>query len=186
MPFIIFAQPDKSLLNQGDSAPNFSGIDQFGETFELSEALKSGPVLIVFYRGEWCGYCNRYLTEIMTLKEEFEKRQIQIIGISPETSENRTKTIDQNSIDFPVLRDLDMKISDLYGLTFTLDEKTLKKYEGYGIDLKMANGNNLNSLPVPATFLMSSEGLIKFVHYDPNYSKRADLSEILTIVDEVH
>lgn len=184
MPFTIFAQPDEALLKQGALAPNFSGTDQFGKSFELYEALESGPILVVFYRGEWCGYCNRYLTEIMNLKAEFDKRNIRLVGISPETPDNREKTIEKNSIDFPIIQDVDMKISDRYGLTFELDAKTLTKYEGYGINLKAANGNDLNSLPVPATYFISREGLIQYVHYDPNYSKRANLNEVLRIADE--
>ena len=184
VPFFTLGQPENSKFKIGDQAPNFEGLDQNQSTFNLENGLSAGPVLVVFYRGEWCGYCNRYLSELMERKDEFDELNIQIVGMSPEIEENRSKTIEQSGIDFPVLVDKDHLISDAFGLTFDLDEKTKKRYDGYGIDLTQANGNDRYALPVPATYLIDRDGIIRFIHYDPNYSKRADIDEIVRVASE--
>ena len=183
-PFFALAQPEESKFKVGDRAPNFEGVDQNQSTFSLENGLTAGSVLVVFYRGEWCGYCNRYLSELMERKQEFDEMNIHMVGISPETEENRSKTIEESGIDFPVLVDKDHRISDAFGLTFDLDEKTKKRYEGYGIDLTKANGNDRYALPVPATYLIDQQGIIQFIHYDPDYSNRANIDEILKVALE--
>lgn len=179
---IIFGQSEKVFpegLKVGDMAPDFSGKDQNGKTFRLSKAVKKGDVVMLFYRGQWCPYCNKQLSHYSDSLAMLTAKGAMLVAITPETAENIKKTIEKTKTNFPVIEDDGMAIMKLYKVNFAVDEKTVTKYKGYGIDFDKANGTNAANLPVPATYIIGKDRKIKFVFFNTDYRKRASVEEIL-------
>ncbi len=166
-------------LNVNDSAPNITSIDQNGKTVILTDLLKKGSVVIVFYRGEWCPYCNKQLMELEDSMTLITNKGASIIAVSPEKQENIAKTIQKTKATYSVLSDDSLKIMSAYKVAFALDERTTVKYKGYGINLQEMNGSNGNNLPVPAVYIINKEGKITYRYFDVNYKNRVSVNEIL-------
>lgn len=178
----VFAQSETVYpqgLHVGDKAPDFSGKDQNGKIFRLSKALKKGDVVMLFYRGQWCPYCNKQLSHFSDSLAMLTAKGAILLAITPETAENVKKTIEKTKASFPVIEDDGMAIMKLYKVNFLVDEKTIAKYKGYGIDFDKANGTNAANLPVPATYIIGKNRKIKFVFFNTDYRKRASVQDIL-------
>jgi len=180
LPLLIFcasvlAQLEKpNGLKVGDEAPQFSAVNVVdGDEVELASYLERGPVLLVFYRGEWCKYCNKHLSDLADWQEEIETAGITIMTFSPQTEENVQKTIGHTDASFLMFSDNDFKIMKAYDVDFTLDQKTLDKYKKWDIDIDKANGDRSNTMTVPATYLIGTDGKIVYVHFDEDYKERS-------------
>ncbi len=174
----VYAQ---SGLKVGQQAPFFSGIDQNGKKIDLKKVLKSKKsVVLFFYRGQWCPFCNKHIKELQDSLQLLTGKNAYVIGITPETKENINATIKKTNASFSMLQDADDKIMKAYGVDYRMDDDTFAKYKTYGVDLEANNGNNRHTLPVPATYIISPSGKIKFVHFDKNYQKRASIKTLLT------
>ncbi len=168
-------------LKAGDKAPVFTGVDQNGKTVTLKNALKAHRnVVLFFYRGQWCPYCNKHIKELQDSLNLLTEKDVYVIGVTPETKENIDKTIKKTSAGFSILQDKDDEIMKAYQVNFMMDEATFTKYKGYGINLEENNGNTRHTLPVPATYIIDRTGKIKYVHFDPNYQKRASVKLLLS------
>lgn len=178
--FSLFAQDGPKGLKVNDAAPEFSAMDQNGKEVKLKDQLKKGPVVLVFYRGQWCPYCNKQLMQLEDSISMISKKGASVIAISPEVAENISKTVEKTKASYPVLHDEDLKIMKSYDVAFKVDDNTVEKYKGYGIDFTKANGTaNGANLPVPAVYIVSKEGKIIFSYFDKNYAKRVSIAEIL-------
>ena len=166
-------------LKVGDAAPMFTAKDQNGKTVKLKKALKNGPVVVLFYRGQWCPFCNKQLSHFSDSLQMLTAKGATILAITPETGENVKKTIEKTKASFPVLEDAGMAIMKMYKVNFAVDENTITKYKGYGIDFDKANGSNGANLPVPATYIIGKDGIVKYVFFNKDYRKRASVLEIL-------
>ncbi len=175
-------------LAVGDSFPDFtiptpinpSGADEFN----LQDALANGPVVVTFFRGSWCPYCRTELSEIQDNIVKFNDLGATVIAISPEVDEKSVELSEELGTEFIIAHDEDNKLADQLGLMFKLDGKTIKRYREYGIHVGKANGTGSWELPVPATYVIDSEGVVRFVFDDEDYTKRAKTSEILDIVKD--
>jgi len=175
--FTIFESP--SGLQIGDTAPEFSGINQLDKEIHLNEALKTGPVVIFFYRGEWCPYCNRQLKLLQDSLKFITDKGATVIAITPENSSNRSKTIEKTKASFNIISDEHSKIMHAYKVAFQLDEKTTEAYKGYGIILPERNDTNGSDLPVPAVYIVNKEGKITYRYFNQDYTRRASVKEIV-------
>jgi peroxiredoxin len=182
--FILsFAKMDKPTgLNKGDKAPDFTVKNQMGEEVSLKAQLKTGAVVLVFYRGQWCPYCNKQLSALQDSLSMITDKGAKLIAVSPEKAENITKTVEKTKATYSVISDIDLKIMNAYKVTFGLDAATTKKYKGYGIDLADANGANGNNLPVPAVYIIGKDGKIIHRYFDENYAKRMSVKEIIAML----
>jgi peroxiredoxin len=179
---IVFAQTATIYpegLKVGDAAPMFTAKNQNGKTVNLKQALKNGPVVMLFYRGQWCPYCNKQLSHFADSLQMLTAKGATILAITPETGENVQKTIEKTKASFPVLEDEGMAIMKQYRVNYAVDENTITKYKGYGIDFDNANGTNGANLPVPATYIIGKNGIVKYVFFNTDYRKRASVLEIL-------
>lgn len=168
-------------LQVNDKAPDFSAMDQNGKKVSLKEALEKGPVVLVFYRGQWCPYCNKQLKKLEDSMSMVTAKGATIIAVTPETAEGISKTVEKTKVTYPILHDEGMTIMKSYDVAFAVDEKTIEKYKGYGIDFTQSNGvTNGANLPVPALYVINKEGKISFRHFDKNYTKRVSVAEVLT------
>lgn len=167
-------------LKNGQQAPQFSGIDQNGKKIDLEKVLKSKKsVVLFFYRGQWCPYCNKHIKELQDSLQLLTAKNAYVIGITPETKENISTTIEKTNAGFSIIQDADDKIMKAYDVNFRMDDDTFAKYKNYGVDLEANNGNTRHTLPVPATYIIGPSGKIKFIHFDSNYQKRASIKTLL-------
>jgi peroxiredoxin len=166
-------------LKVGDIAPDFTALDQNGKAISLKEILKKGEAVIVFYRGQWCPYCNKQLKNLNDSLSFLTEKNATVLSITPETNENVQKTIAKTKASFPILADKGMAIMNSYKVTFAVDENTITKYKKYGIDFEKANAENGANLPVPATYIVGKDGKIKYAFFNPDYSKRASVKDII-------
>lgn len=174
-----FAQDISNQFSVDDKAPSFAAKDQNGKVIKSKQILKEKELILVFYRGQWCPYCNRHLMHLEENIEKFTQAGAQLVAISPELPSEIDKTLEKTKSSYPILFDKDSKIMKKFGVDFVLDKKTQKRYKKYGVDLEKANGNSSQTLPVPATYIIGKDGKIKYMHFDPKYSNRSTAEEIL-------
>jgi len=170
----------QSVLGVGDAAPDFSlreaGSD---EEVRLSTALRSGPVVLSFYRGQWCPYCNIEVRALQSIHEEIRALGGEVYLIGPETQENALKLREKTESTLPILFDHDAKVCRLYGLAFELPTFFQEAYRANGNDLPAANPGAGWTLPIPATFVIASDGMLVAKHVDADYTQRMEPAAIL-------
>ena len=170
-------------LKAGANAPSFTAIDNSGKKIDLKALLKTHKsVVLFFYRGQWCPYCNKQMQHIQDSLQLLSGKGAYVIGVTPETDENIIKTVGKTKASYAIVQDKGYSIMKSYGVNYTMDNATVAKYKGYGLDMSKANGNADNVLPVPATYVINSAGKISFVHFDKDYSKRASVKDILAVL----
>lgn len=166
-------------LDEGNIAPDFEGIDQFGKNYHLQDELAKGPVVLIFYRGSWCKYCNKHLGKLEDSIQYIVEKGATVIAVTPEKPEYIKETSDKYGQSFRIIQDPDLSIMNAYGVRFTMEDKKVKKYKTWGIDLPKQNGDNAGNLPIPATYVIDKNGKIKWVHFDENYKVRASIAEVV-------
>ncbi|NHB70329.1 peroxiredoxin-like family protein [Perlabentimonas gracilis] len=167
-------------LQVGDFVKNFTAKDLHNNTFVLSDALKKGPVVVIFYRGQWCPICNKHLSHLQDSLQLIYDKGATVVAISPENSEFLKRTAEKTHASFSLLYDEEYKISDLFDVTFKPDSITVTIYNTMlGANLKNAHSDNSQRLPIPATFIIGQDSKIAWRHFDPNYKKRSTVADIV-------
>ena len=173
-------------LKAGQTTPQVTLLTPESESFDLGAAVRSQPTVLIFYRGGWCPYCNRHLAALQEIEEDLLELGFQIIAVSPDQPAGLQPTIEKNDLNYRLLSDRDMKAASAYGVAFVVPEDIRIKYEGFGVDLASVPGNqDAKWLPVPAIFLIDAEGVVRFVHTNPNYKLRLDPADILEAAEDV-
>jgi peroxiredoxin len=171
-------------LKNGAVAPDFTAADNSGKTLHLKALLKSHKaVVLFFYRGQWCPYCNKQIRQLQDSLQLLTDKGAYVIGVTPETSDNISKTIGKTHASFSIIHDKDYQIMKAYDVNYTVNDETLAQLKKYGIDLEKNNGNNDHVLPVPATYIINSLGKISYAHFDKDYTRRASVSSLLNILN---
>ena len=166
-------------LKVGDKAPQFQSTDNSGKPFNLKKQLKKGDVVIIFYRGQWCPFCNKELSQLNDSLSFITAKGATVVAISPETKENVGKTIEKTKASFPIISDSALAVMKMYKVNFAVDEATQTKYKKYGINFSEANGSNGANLPVPATYVVGKNGVIKYAFFNPDYKVRSSVQDLL-------
>ncbi len=170
----------ESAIAVGEIAPNFTLPDATGELVNLHSKLNEGPVVLSFYRGGWCPFCNLELQALQALLPEIKSLGASLIGISPETPDNSMSTAEKHQLEFDVLSDVGNKTARDYGLIFTVYEEMRPLYLKWGLDVPASNGDDSWELPVPATYIIDSNCVARAAHVDKDYTKRMEPEQILT------
>ena len=164
-------------LSVGDRAPDFILPNAFGRKISLSESLKSGVVIVKFYRGEWCPICNLDLREIQKHIQQIKSLGASLLAISPQKPDDALTITEKNDLKFEVLSDIDQKVIKAYNLQFDPGEDYHHRR-----DLTLLNGDGSKFLPVPATFIINSDFIIEAAHVDANYTERMSPNQILKVL----
>lgn len=172
-------------LKVGSKAPNFTLKNAFGEKISLSKQLKKGPVVLVFYRGAWCPFCNMHLHILQKSLSAFKKHGAQLITVTPQTPAKSAGQIKKDKYPFEVLSDLDDKVMKAYNLYYTLEPELISVYKKHGLDVEAFNGKGRTALPVPGTFVIDKNGIIRGVHADVNYKERMEPEAIVNILKKL-
>ena len=167
-------------LPVGAKAPLFKAVDKDGNSLELATLLQKGPVVLIFYRGQWCPYCNRHLRALQDSLDLIYDKGAYIVAVSPEKPQLLIKTTEKTGAQFTLLFDEGFVISNAFDVTFTPEDAQLKVYnEKLGADLAHSQSDESERLPIPATFIIDRNGIIVWRQFDPDYRKRSSTSDIL-------
>ncbi|MDQ2862889.1 MAG: AhpC/TSA family protein [Bacteroidota bacterium] len=178
--FVCSAQTNPNGLAVNTKAPEFSAKDQNGKIVSLKDELKKGKVVLVFYRGQWCPYCNKELKGLEDSLSFITSKGASLLAITPEIPENVSKTIAKTKATYPILSDNNLQIMKAYDVAYEVDPSTIEKYKKYGIDFGIANGSNGANLPVPAVYVIDQAGNIIYRYFNPDYRYRASIAEIIS------
>lgn len=182
---ILTAQTHKSNkdvkgLAVGTKAPLFKAKDASGNTFSLAKAIAQKPVVLIFYRGQWCPVCNRHLSNLQDSLQLIYDKGATVIAVSPQKPDYIKKTVEKTGATFTLLYDKHYKIANAYHVTFLpnaiqrLFHKTLVKAQ-----LSKANTDGSQQLPIPATYIIDENGMITWRQFNPNFKKRASVKAIV-------
>ena len=174
----------RQALSKGDTAPAFVLPNHKGEIVSSSDLLPHGPVLINFYRGNWCPYCNLELRAYQGQLERIHKAGATLVAISPMLPDNSLDTAQQNQLAFPVLSDVGNTVAEAFGLVFMVDTRIQAMYlERLGNDLPNLNGDGSFTLPLPATYVIGQDGVITYAYVNADYRLRADPEDVLAALE---
>ena len=176
---VLCAQEKPEGLFLGSKAPDFKGKDQYQLDVRLKELLKKGKVVLVFYRGYWCPYCNKELARFQDSLQMIKDKGATLVAVTPEKPENITKTLEKTKAEYSILFDDGLKIIKAYDVDFEVQENVLTRYRNSGIDIESNNGINGKWLPVPAVFIIDKESTVTYRFFEPDYKKRPSVKEIL-------
>jgi len=169
----------------GDKAPQFKALDQYEKPISLKERLKNGPVVLVFYRGQWCPHCNRHMSQIQDSLQLIIDTGASVIAITPEKGEKVEKTMKKSGASFSILYDERHRIMDKYKVTFKLSGWKRFIYGLGGININKASGNKDSALPVPATYIIAADGTSYSSHINEDYTERMPVIAMLDILEEL-
>lgn len=173
-------------LMVGSNAPDFTATTHTGEEVKLSELYQNGPVVLVFYRGAWCPYCNLHLQQFEAKKAEFERANATILAISVDLEEYANKVVEGNQLSFHAVSDPSAKILEAYNLLFTVPADLVEKYKNeYQIDLVKHSGRTDGVIAVPATYVINQDGVIVFGYASKDYKVRTSPDEVLQVLHRV-
>jgi peroxiredoxin len=168
----------------GDKAPGFSLKDPEGNIVSSAELLKKGPLIVSFYRGVWCPYCNLELQALEAAKPEFEKRGASLVAISPQTPPNSRKSVRQNRLTFPILSDTKGEVGAAFGLRFRLPDYLIELYKGLKNELPAFNGDPSWTLPMPARYIIGQDGAILYADVNPDYTRRPEPEDMIPALEK--
>lgn len=170
---------EEKVIRPGDIVPDVELPGATGKSVNLKELLASGPVVLVFYRGGWCPFCNLNLHYLQKNLNEIKSAGANLIAISPELPDKSLTTKEKNNLEFEVLSDSGNKVAKKFGIVFQLPKNLQEIYKQFGIDLIATNGDSSFELPLAATFIIGQDGKILYRFVDTDYKKRMDPEEIL-------
>jgi peroxiredoxin len=174
-------------LKVNDSTPDFSLPDAFSHEISLRTLLRTGPVVISFYRGEWCPFCNLELRALQQALPEITKLGANLIAISPEKPDNGIVLTEKNKLTFPVLSDFRNAVARQFGIVFRVGDKVQDLSRNvFRNDLALRNGEDSYELPVPATFVIDGRGVVRFAHVNVDYmTGRAEPQEVIAALEAI-
>lgn len=170
-------------LKVGSQVPNVFFRDENLKSVYLTDLLKEHHLVLSFFRGTWCPYCNLELISLAKINNEIEKRGARLVAVSPELHRYSEDTLKKNKIDFPVFTDLNNKAADEFGLVFNLSPEYREIYQTLNIHLNILNSENNWTLPMPATFIISKDGVITSTYVNADYTQRMEPNDILEQLD---
>tara|TARA_R110002096_G_scaffold28336_18_gene85973 strand:+ start:4200 stop:4865 length:666 start_codon:yes stop_codon:yes gene_type:complete len=174
----------KSALQVGDTALDFTLPNALGKDVTLYEELKKGPVILMWYRGGWCPYCNVALHYMQESLPDFKKYGANLIAVSPELPDRSISTKEKHELDFEVLSDVDNVVAHQYKVVYTLTDEVADIYEGKFV-LSSYNGNQKAELPLAATYVIDQNKIIKYAFLDADYRNRAEPSDLIEILKQL-
>lgn len=172
-------------IKVGEKAPDFRLNNALGKEIHLKDELNKGPVVLVFYRGAWCPFCNMHLHALQKSLPEFKKYGAQLITVTPQTPDKSAEQIKKDGYPFEVLSDLDSKAMKDYKLYFELPDDLVAVYKNHGLDIESFNGAGRTVLPVPGSFVIDSNGIVRAMQAQTDYKIRMEPAAIIDALREL-
>jgi peroxiredoxin len=192
----VFDRSIQNLVDQGvpsdvvavgDTLSSFTLSDATGSPVSLDQLVETGPVVLVFYRGGWCPYCNLALrTYQRELVPELFAFGARLVAISPQTPDESLSTIEKAELDFTVLSDPGSRVAQSVGIVFQQADDVLEAQRQLGLDLAAVNAEGSTQLPRPTVLIVDQDRVVRFVDVQPDYTARTEVTDILAALDELH
>lgn len=168
-------------LNEGDIAPDFELPDPMGKPVRLSSVLANGPVILSFYRGQWCPFCSLELRGLQRALDEIEEAGATLVAVTPNKPDVTRETVEEMDLTFPVLSDHDNLVAKQFNLVYEMTPENIAHYQEIGRDIAELNGTGKWELPIPATYVIAPDQTIRYAFVDINHRRRAEPSEVAAI-----
>ncbi|KAI0203301.1 AhpC-TSA-domain-containing protein [Astrocystis sublimbata] len=179
--FLSTWDPSKTI-QPGAKLPSFTMTDATGHEVTSASLLSKGPLLLTFYRGEWCPFCNIAIRHLQQHLSEFSARGVTLVAVSPELPNQNLSTAEKHALQFPVLTDLHNALARKLGIVY--DQSGAKDlHASFGIDLSERNGDGSWEVPIPASLLVDRDGVVRNTAIDPDYKVRLDPKTALEWID---
>jgi len=175
----------KSALNVGGKMPSFTLSDANGKSVNSNNLLKQGNLVVVFYRGAWCPYCNLYLKKLQENLPQIKAQNANLVAISVENPDKSLAVAQKNKVGFTVLSDPNLDTARKFGIVYQLDSNTDEKYKSYGIDLVKMNSTAKPELPLSATYIINQKGEIVYAFLESDYKQRAEPTVIIETLSKL-
>lgn len=179
---LIASGAAQKALKAGDKAPTFTLNDPDGNPVSSADLLRQGPLVVTFYRGVWCPYCNMELQALQATLPEIRAAGARLVAISPQVAANSRKSVRQNELEFPILSDVHNDVAAAFGLRFELQDYLVDLYKSLKNNLPAFNGDPSWTLPMPARYVIAQDGTIVYAEVNPDYTRRPDPSEMLPAI----
>lgn len=171
-------------IKAGDRAPQFALKDEREREVSLVDQLAQGPLVVTFYRGIWCPYCNMELQAINDVLPQIRTYGANVVAISPQTSANSRKAVRENKLAFPVLSDVNGETSAAFGLRFPLPDYLVDLYRLLRNDLPAFNNDPSWTLPMPARYVIGHDGIVLYSEVHPDYTFRSDPGDMFAVLEK--
>ena len=173
---------ESQALQVGAQVPDLTMPDALNQPVRLSTLWQQGPLVLIFYRGGWCPYCNLELRAWQQQADALQHLGSQLVAVSPQTPDNSLSTAEKNALAFPVLSDSALQAATAFGVAFEMPPALIALYTQAGNDLAVVNGNGRWVLPLPATYVIDRDGRIVYAHVEVDYRLRAEPADVLAAV----
>ncbi|KKJ04096.1 peroxiredoxin-like family protein [Burkholderia gladioli] len=170
-------------VQAGDRAPQFTLRDQDGKLVSSADLLAQGPLVITFYRGVWCPYCNLELQALDAALPQLREDGARLVAISPQTPVNSRKSVRDNQLDFPVLSDAKGEVGAAFGLRFALPDYLVELYRKLKNDLPVTNDDPSWTLPMPARYVIGQDGVVLYSEVNPDYTRRPEPEDLFPVLE---
>jgi peroxiredoxin len=170
----------EQALKSGEKAPGFALPDGDGMIWESEVLLRGGPLVIVFYRGRWCAYCNAQLAAMQQVHQQIALAGASLVAISPQTQKHSYMTRDMHALRFPVLSDSGNQVARQFGLVYRLSPEMQAMYESIMTKLPGYNGDTSWELPMAATYIVRPDGIISYARVDADWRQRSEPGDVLS------
>lgn len=175
----------EQAVHEGQPAPRFELPDAKGQGLKLDDALASGPVVLLFFRGVWCPFCNLTLRAYQERHADIARLGARLIGVSPQSGEKLLRTAERNRLTYPLLSDHGCQVATRYGLTYTIDDDLQALYQKVGHPLPDYNASADWMLPIPATYLLGRDGKVEMAYVNADFRSRLDPDRLLPRLAEL-
>lgn len=170
--------------NKGQQAIDFTLLNTWGHPVSLFQFLDRGPVILTWYRGGWCPYCDLTLRALQAHLPKFKQLRANLLALSPELPNKSLSTREKHSLEFEVLTDLHNGVARRYGLVFQVPPDVMVYYN-QAFDLNEFNGESTDELPLAATYVIDTKRVIRYAFLDPDYRNRSEPDEILKQLEQL-
>jgi peroxiredoxin len=182
---LIASGAQNRALKAGDIAPSFTLPDAEGNLVSSKTLLAKGPLVITFYRGAWCPFCNFDLSALEAARPELEAHGASLVAISLQTAPNSRKTQRQNGLGFPILGDHGGEVAAQFGVRWTLPDYLREVHKALGADLTLFNGDDSWTLPMPARYVVAADRTIAYAEVNADYTRRPDPSALFPVLEQL-
>lgn len=177
---LALAQPASASLKEGDSIPDVKLRTETNQEVSLRKLVAERPTVLIFYRGGWCPFCTRHLSELAGIEQDLEKAGAQLLAISMDQPSKLRETPNRDKLGYRLLSDSEAVAAKAFGIAFQVEDDLVRKYkESYQIDLEAASGQTHHLLPHPAVFVADTKGTIRFAYVNSDYKVRLEPAKIL-------
>lgn len=177
-------QAERSL-KAGDTVPDFVLTDSDGNSVALQDLLTKGPAVLTFYRGVWCPYCNIELKALEAAHDDIRVRGATLTAISMQGPADSRKSQKDNALSFPILTDKNGDLAEKFGIRWRLQDYVIPVHDGFGVNLPRIHGDGQWNLPMPARYVVDSDGTIAYAEVNPDYTRRPEPADLFPVLDNL-